>query len=88
MFEFDKNVHTMNDLYPGMELPGIITNITNFGCFVDVGVHQDGLIHISNLADRRVDNPNEVVHLNQQVRVKVIGVEVDRKRISLKLMHS
>lgn len=88
MFEFDKNVHTMNDLYPGMELPGIITNITNFGCFVDIGVHQDGLIHISNLADRRVDNPNEVVHLNQQVRVKVIGVEVDRKRISLKLMHS
>lgn len=88
MFEFDKNVHTMNDLYPGMELPGIITNITNFGCFVDIGVHQDGLIHISNLADRRVDNPNEVVHLNQHVHVKVIGVEVDRKRISLKLMHS
>lgn len=88
MFEFDKNVHAITDLYVGMELPGIITNITNFGCFVDVGVHQDGLIHISNLADRRVDNPNEVVHLNQQVRVKVIGVEVDRKRISLKLMHS
>lgn len=88
MFEFDRNVHAITDLYVGMELPGIITNITNFGCFVDVGVHQDGLIHISNLADRRVDNPNEVVHLNQQVRVKVIGVEVDRKRISLKLMHS
>lgn len=88
MFEFDKNVHAITDLYVGMELPGIITNITNFGCFVDVGVHQDGLIHISNLADRRVDNPNEVVHLNQHVRVKVIGVEVDRKRISLKLMHS
>lgn len=88
MFEFDKNVHAITDLYVGMELPGIITNITNFGCFVDIGVHQDGLIHISNLADRRVDNPNEVVHLNQHVRVKVIGVEVDRKRISLKLMHS
>lgn len=88
MFEFDRNVHAITDLYVGMELPGIITNITNFGCFVDIGVHQDGLIHISNLADRRVDNPNEVVHLNQHVHVKVIGVEVDRKRISLKLMHS
>lgn len=87
MFEFDKNVHTINDLQPGMELPGIITNITNFGCFVDLGVHQDGLIHISHLADHRVENPNEVVHLNQQVRVRVIGVEVDRKRISLKLLH-
>lgn len=87
MFEFDKNVHTINDLQPGMELPGIITNITNFGCFVDLGVHQDGLIHISHLADHRVENPNEVVHLNQQVRVRVIGVEVDRKRISLKLLQ-
>lgn len=87
MFEFDKNVHSINDLQPGMELPGIITNITNFGCFVDLGVHQDGLIHISHLADHRVENPNEVVHLNQKVRVRVIGVEVDRKRISLKLLH-
>jgi len=86
MFEFDKNVHKIEDLKPGMELPGIITNITNFGCFVDVGVHQDGLIHISRLADHRVAHPSEVVHLNQQVTVRVIGVELDRKRISLALV--
>ncbi len=85
MFEFDKNVHTINDLKPGMVLPGIITNITNFGCFVDVGVHQDGLIHISRLSDHRISDPNEVVHLNQKVMVKVEGVEVERKRISLAL---
>lgn len=85
MFEFDKNVHSIQDLQPGMVLPGIVTNITNFGCFVDVGVHQDGLIHISNLADHRVETPNEVVHLNQKVMVRVIGVEVERKRISLSL---
>lgn len=84
-FEFDKNVHKIEDLQPGMVLPGIITNITNFGCFVDVGVHQDGLIHISNLSDKRIENPNEVVHLNQKVMVRVIGVEVERKRISLSL---
>lgn len=84
-FEFDKNVHKMEDLQPGMVLPGIVTNITNFGCFVDVGVHQDGLIHISNLSDKRVQNPNEVVQLNQKVMVRVIGVEIERKRISLSL---
>lgn len=85
MFEFDKNVRTINDLVPGMELPGIVTNITNFGCFVDVGVHQDGLVHISNMADHRVSSPNEVVHLNQKVLVRVIAVEPERKRISLSL---
>lgn len=85
MFEFDKNVHTINDLKPGMVLPGIITNITNFGCFVDIGVHQDGLIHISRLSDHRISDPNEVVNLNQKVMVKVEGVEVERKRISLAL---
>ncbi|MBQ3735110.1 MAG: RNA-binding transcriptional accessory protein [Bacteroidales bacterium] len=85
MFEFDKSVHTINDLTPGMVLPGIITNITNFGCFVDIGVHQDGLIHISRLSDRRISDPSEVVHLNQHVTVRVEGVEVDRKRISLVL---
>lgn len=84
-FEFDKNIHKIEDLQPGMVLPGIITNITNFGCFVDVGIHQDGLIHISNLSDKRVQNPNEVVHLNQKVMVRVIGVEIERKRISLSL---
>ncbi len=88
MFEFDKNVHTIHDLTPGMVLPGIITNITNFGCFVDVGVHQDGLIHISRLSDHRISDPNEVVHLNQKVMVKVEGVEVERKRISLALEKS
>ena len=85
MFEFDKNVHTINDLKPGMVLPGIITNITNFGCFVDIGVHQDGLIHISRLSDHRISDPNEVVHLNQKVMVRVIGVELERKRISLSM---
>ena len=85
MFEFDKNVHTINDLAIGMKLPGIITNITNFGCFVDIGVHQDGLIHISRLSDRRISDPSEVVHLNQKVMVRVENVEIDRKRISLSL---
>lgn len=85
MFEFDKNIRTIQDVQPGMVLPGIVTNITNFGCFVDIGVHQDGLVHISNMADHRIANPNEVVHLNQQVQVHVLDVEVDRKRISLSL---
>lgn len=85
MFEFDKNVRTIADVQPGMVLPGIVTNITNFGCFVDIGVHQDGLVHISNMADHRISNPQEVVHLNQKVMVRVIGVETDRKRISLSL---
>ena len=85
MFEFDKNVHTIHDLAIGMKLPGIITNITNFGCFVDIGVHQDGLIHISRLSDRRISDPSEVVHLNQKVMVRVENVEIDRKRISLSL---
>jgi uncharacterized protein len=85
MFEFDKNVHTIHDLSIGMVLPGIITNITNFGCFVDIGVHQDGLIHISRLSDRRISDPSEVVHLNQKVMVRVENVEIERKRISLSL---
>ncbi len=86
MFEFDKNIHSINDLTIGMELPGIITNITNFGCFVDIGVHQDGLIHISRLSDHRISDPSEVVHLNQQVLVRVDNVEIERKRISLSLV--
>ena len=84
-FEFDKNVRKIEDLQPGMVLPGIVTNITNFGCFVDIGVHQDGLIHVSNLSDKRVTNPGEVVRLNQKVMVRVIGVELERKRISLSM---
>jgi uncharacterized protein len=87
MFEFDKNVHTIRDLTIGMVLPGIITNITNFGCFVDIGVHQDGLIHISRLSKQRISDPSEVVHLNQKVTVQVENVEVERKRISLALVE-
>lgn len=82
-FEFDPRVHTPDDLVPGMELPGIVTNITNFGAFVDVGVHQDGLVHISQLADRFVRDPNDVVKLHQHVRVKVMEVDHRRHRISL-----
>ena len=85
VFEFDKNINSITDLKPGMVVPGIVTNITNFGCFVDIGVHQDGLVHISQLANQRVENPNDVVRLNQKVMVKVVGVEVDRKRISLSM---
>ena len=85
VFEFDKNINSINDLTPGMVVPGIITNITNFGCFVDIGVHQDGLVHISHLANRYVSNPNDVVKLNQKVMVKVLQVEVERKRISLSM---
>ena len=83
VFEFDPNVKTPDDLMPGMELPGIVTNITNFGAFVDVGVHQDGLVHISQLADKYVKDPNDVVHLHQHVRVKVVEVDHRRHRISL-----
>jgi len=85
VFEFDKSVTSINDLKEGMVLPGIVTNITNFGCFVDIGVHQDGLVHVSRLANKFVKDPNEVVKLNQKVMVKVIAVEVDRKRITLSM---
>lgn len=83
VFEFSSDVHTINDLKQGMELPGIITNITNFGAFVDVGVKQDGLVHISQLADKYVSDPNEVVSLHQHVQVKVLEVDIQRKRIQL-----
>lgn len=83
VFEFDKNVTRIEDLQEGMVLPGIVTNITAFGAFVDVGVHQDGLVHISQMANRRVNDPNEVVHLHQHVQVKVIEVDLRRHRISL-----
>ena len=84
-FEFDSSVQTVEDLREGMELPGIVTNITNFGAFVDVGVHQDGLVHVSQLADRYVSDPTQVVHLHQHVRVRVIGVDLRRNRISLSM---
>jgi uncharacterized protein len=87
-FEFDKDVHSVKDLKPGMILPGIITNITAFGAFVDIGVHQDGLVHISQLANQFVKDPNTVVKLNQKVKVKVLDVDVDRKRISLSMKEA
>ncbi|MDR0713200.1 MAG: RNA-binding transcriptional accessory protein [Bacteroidales bacterium] len=85
VFEFAQDVHRMEDLKPGMELPGIVTNITNFGCFVDVGVKQDGLVHISRLADRYVAHPSEVVKLNQHVKVRVLEVDPIRRRISFSM---
>ena len=85
VFEFDSSVQTIDDLHEGMELPGIVTNITNFGAFVDVGVHQDGLVHVSQLADRFVSDPTQVVRLHQHVRVRVIDVDLRRKRISLSM---
>ena len=84
-FEFDKNVSTVDDLVEGMILPGIVTNITNFGAFVDIGVHQDGLIHISQMANRRIAHPTDVVKLHQHIRVRVIEVDRRRNRISLSL---
>jgi uncharacterized protein len=85
MFSFAKEVQTIKDLEPGMKLPGIITNVTAFGAFVDIGVHQDGLIHVSELADRFVKDPSEVVKVQQQVTVTVMGVDLERNRISLSL---
>ena len=87
VFEFDKNVHTLNDLIVGMELPGIVTNITNFGAFVDIGVHQDGLVHISQLSDRFVTDPTQVIRLHQHVRVRVVEVDMRRKRIALSMKN-
>ena len=84
-FEFDKNVSTIDDLVEGMILPGIVTNITNFGAFVDIGVHQDGLVHISQMANRRIAHPLDVVKLHQHVTVRVIEVDHRRHRISLSL---
>jgi len=84
-FEFAEGIHNMSDLYEGMVLPGIVTNITNFGTFVDIGVHQDGLVHISQIADRFVSNPSDIVSLHEHVKVKVVSVDVDRKRIQLSM---
>lgn len=84
-FHFDEHVHTIDDLQAGMVLPGIVTNISAFGAFVDLGVHKDGLIHVSEMADRRVSNPQEVVKLHQHVRVRVIDIDRARGRIQLSL---
>ena len=85
VFEFDKNIRTINDLRQGMQLVGIVTNITAFGCFVDIGVHQDGLVHISQMSNSFIKDPNQVVKLNQKVKVTVTDVDIPRKRISLSM---
>jgi uncharacterized protein len=82
---FREGVRTLEDVEPGMTLPGVVTNVTAFGAFVDIGVHQDGLVHISQLADRYVRDPNEVVHVQQPVQVTVLEVDVPRRRISLSM---
>ncbi|PJI24919.1 RNA-binding transcriptional accessory protein [Prevotella intermedia] len=86
-FEFDTSVHSIDDLKEGMELPGIVTNITNFGAFVDIGVHQDGLVHISQLSNKFVSDPNTVVHLHQHVRVRVTQIDYKRNRIGLSMKN-
>lgn len=88
VFEFNKDIRTINDLKVGMQLDGIVTNITAFGCFVDVGVHQDGLVHISQMSNQFIKDPNEIVKLNQKVKVVVTEVDVDRKRISLSMKNA
>ncbi|OQB29079.1 MAG: 30S ribosomal protein S1 [Bacteroidetes bacterium ADurb.Bin174] len=86
VLEFDANIRQIEDLQSGMELPGIITNITNFGAFVDIGIKENGLIHISKMADRFISNPAEVVSLHQHVKVKVLEVDLQRRRIGLQLL--
>lgn len=86
VFEFDKNVRTIDDLRIGMELPGIVGNITNFGAFVDIGIKENGLVHLSQLAQRYVSDPNEIVSIHQHVRVRVLSVDAERKRIQLSMI--
>lgn len=83
VFEFDKDIKEVSDLIEGMELNGIVTNITNFGAFVDIGVHQDGLVHVSQLADKYVSDPTKIVKLHQHVRVKILEIDKKRNRLSL-----
>ena len=85
VFEFSKDVFKIDDVKPGMVLPGIVTNITKFGCFVDIGVKQDGLVHISQLANKFISDPNEIVKIHQHVKVKVLEVDIPRKRIQLSM---
>ncbi len=85
VFAFDPNVHEIEDLREGMLLPGLVSNITAFGAFVNIGVHQDGLVHISQLADKYVSSPSDVVKLGQQVMVRVVEVDLKRRRISLSM---
>jgi uncharacterized protein len=85
MFAFDPGVSKIEHLVAGMRLPGIVTNVTNFGAFVDIGVHQDGLVHISRLSDTFVKNPADIVKLNQRVSVTVLSVDIERRRIVLSM---
>ncbi len=85
VFNFAEGVNEIKDLKPGMTIPGIVTNVTRFGAFVDIGVHQDGLVHISQIADRFVKDPAEVVKVQQKVMVRVMEVDIARKRISLSM---
>jgi uncharacterized protein len=85
IFAFDNSVHEMKDLRIGMRLPGIVTNVTNFGAFVDIGVHQDGLVHISQLSNIFIDDPNKIVKVQQQVMVTVTEIDIQRKRIALSM---
>ena len=85
VFAYDPNIKTIEDVISGMVLPGIVNNVTAFGCFVSIGIKESGLIHISNLSDTFVKDPNKIISLQQHVMVKVLSVDVDRKRIGLKL---
>jgi uncharacterized protein len=85
VFEFDPNVRTIHDLREGQILPGIVSNITNFGCFVDIGIKEKGLVHVSNMANKFISDPSTVVSIHQHVQVKVLGIDLDRGRIQLSL---
>ncbi len=87
-FSFSEGINAVSDLKVGMQLPGVVTNITNFGAFVDIGVHQDGLVHLSQITNRYIKDPNEVLKVNQKVKVTVTGVDIDRKRISLSMKEN
>ena len=84
-FEFSKDIHSIDDLQEGMELPGIITNITNFGCFVDIGIKENGLVHISEITDKYIDNLSDIIKIHQHVHVKILSVDKTRKRIQLSM---
>ena len=86
VLEFAADIHTIEDLKQGMELPGIVGNITNFGAFVNIGIKESGLIHLSQMSDRYITDPNEVVAIHQHVRVQVVSIDTERKRIGLKLI--
>ena len=85
VFEFNKNIRSISDLKPDMLLPGIVSNIVKFGAFVDIGIKENGLIHLSNMTDRYISDPQEIVSIHQQVIVKVLEVDIARKRIGLSL---